>query len=111
MDHVCSTLRRVKTQAAAILLLMSMFLTVNTTPACAQQGSGNIVINSVNLTNFQIVDNVLHANGTVSGMLAGLPFTANITNFALQLVPDDPATQQVECSVLDLELAPIHLTL
>jgi len=69
----------------------------------------NIVITSVNLTNFQIADNVLTAAGTVTGTLAGLPFTTQITNFALNLVPDDPATPAVECSVLHLELAPINL--
>ena len=70
-----------------------------------------LVITGVNLTNFQIVNNVLTATGTVTGTLAGLPFTTQITNFALQLVPDNPATPAVECSVLHLELAPIHLSL
>jgi len=68
-------------------------------------------ITGIQLTNFQVVNNVLTAAGTVTGTLAGLPFTAQITNFALQLVPDDPATPAVECSVLHLELAPIHLSL
>jgi len=54
---------------------------------------------------------VTATGGTISGVLAGLPFTTQITNFALQLVPDDPATPGEECSVLDLELAPIHLSL
>jgi len=71
----------------------------------------NFVINSVQLTNLQVVDNVLHAAGTVTGTLAGLPFTATITDFALQLVPDDPTTPLEECSVLDLELGPINLNL
>jgi len=68
-------------------------------------------ITGVNLTNFTIVDNVLNAAGTVTGTLAGLPFTAQITNFALQLIPDNPATPAEECSVLDLELGPINLNL
>jgi hypothetical protein len=38
------------------------------------------------------------------------PFIGS-SGFALPQVPDDPATQQVECSVLHLELAPIHLAL
>jgi hypothetical protein len=71
----------------------------------------NIAITGVQLTNFQIVDNVLHATGTVTGTLAGLPFTTTISDFALQLVPDDPSTTQVECSVLHLHLDPIHLRL
>jgi len=68
-------------------------------------------ITNVSLSNFQIVDNVLHATGTVKGTLAGLPFTTNITDFALQLLPDDPATPATECSVLHLQLDPIHLNL
>src|SRR5262245_16894928 len=70
----------------------------------------NININNVQLTNFQVVNNVLHAAGTVSGTLAGLPFTTNIADFALRLVPNNPATPAVECSVLDLHLDPIHLS-
>jgi hypothetical protein len=71
-----------------------------------------INITGVNLTDFQIVDGVLTATGTVTGTLAGLPFTADITNFALQLIPDNPDTPDAtECSVLHLELAPIHLAL
>jgi hypothetical protein len=96
--------------ALALLGAFLMFLAVSTTPAGAQQSSGDFVITGVNLTNFRIVDRVLHANGTVTGTLAGLPFTTTITNFALQ-PGDNPATAQVECSVLDLELAPIHLAL
>jgi len=70
-----------------------------------------INITGVQLTNLQVVNNVLQAAGTVTGTLAGLPFTANIANFTLQAIPDDPQTQQTECSVLHLELAPIHLSL
>jgi hypothetical protein len=73
--------------------------------------ANNIEITGVDLTNLQIVDNVLTASGTVTGQLAGLPFTTDITNFALQLVPDDPSTRATECSVLNLELAPINLSL
>lgn len=69
-------------------------------------------ITGVNLTNFQIVNGVLNAAGTVTGTLAGLPFVANIENFALNLIPDDLTTPNAtECSVLHLELAPIHLNL
>lgn len=78
------------------------------TPAAV---TDNITITGVNLTDFAIVDNVLTAAGTVTGTLAGLPFTTTIENFALQLIPDDPETDAVECSVLHLELAPIHLQL
>lgn len=67
----------------------------------------NLNITGVQLRDLQIVNNVLHATGTVTGTLAGLPFTTDITNFALQLVPNTNGT----CSVLDLQLAPIHLNL
>jgi len=71
----------------------------------------NIVITDVNLSNFEIVGNTLEATGTVTGTLAGLPFTTDITNFVLQLIPDDPATPGEECAILNLELAPINLAL
>jgi len=61
-------------------------------------------ITGVNLTNVEIVNGVLTAAGTVTGTLGGLPFTAVIEDFALQL-----PTQATECPVLDLELGPINL--
>jgi hypothetical protein len=93
--------------------LALLFLSLAMLPARevrAQQSDG-IVIQNVNLAGFEIVNNVLKAQGTVTGTLAGLPFTTQFTNFALELVPDNPATPAVECSVLHLELAPIHLAL
>jgi hypothetical protein len=92
----------------SVLLLLAMTIQ---TPDARAQGSGGFDISSVNLTNFQIVGNELQAAGTVTGTLAGLPFTTQIENFVLQLVPDDPSTPAVECSVLNLELAPINLSL
>jgi hypothetical protein len=69
-------------------------------------------ITDVDLSGLNIADGVLTAaEGTVAGTLAGLPFTTDITNFALDLIPDDPGTEQVECSVLDLELGPIDIDL
>jgi hypothetical protein len=71
-----------------------------------------VTITDVNLGDLSIVDGVLTAaEGTVEGTLAGLPFTTDIANFALQLLPDDPETEPVECSVLDLSLAPIDIDL
>ena len=90
----------------SVLLLLAM--TFHARDARAQ-ATGGFDITSVNLTNLQIVGNELRAAGTVTGTLAGMPFISNITNFVLQLVPDDTATPAVECSVLNLELAPIHL--
>jgi len=74
--------------------------------------SGNLVITNIQLTglNFDAAKGLLTATGgTVTGTLAGLPFTTNITNFALQLLPGDATT--AACSVLNLELAPIHANL
>ena len=100
-------------QTKSFATRIALFLLILTLPtaARAQQSSDGFVINSVNLANFQVVNNVLTAQGTVTGTLAGLTFTTAITNFTLQQVADDSSTQQVECSVLHLELAPIHLAL
>src|SRR3954452_5610878 len=46
-------------------------------PAAAFAPAFNIT--GVQLTNFQIIGNVLHAAGTVTGTLAGLPFTTTIS--------------------------------
>jgi len=90
-------------------LVFAVALGFSAPRAEAQALPTGLVINSVNLTNIRIVDNVLRADGTVAGTLAGLPFTTQLTNFALQLVPDDATPPGTECSVLDLALAPIHL--
>jgi len=69
-------------------------------------------ITDVDLTGLSVLNGVLSAaEGTVEGTLAGLPFTTDITNFALQLVSDNPGTPAIECSILSLELAPIDLDL
>lgn len=90
----------------SVLLLLAMTFHA---PDARAQATGGFDITDVTLTDLQIVGDELRAAGTVTGTLAGLPFTTNITNFVLQLVPDNPATPVVECSVLNLELAPIHL--
>lgn len=101
------------TRMVPSLLVATLALAVTTAPAQAQVNAGSgIVIDNVELEGLQIVNGVLTATGgTVTGTVAGLPFTTDITNFALQLVADDPATPAVECSVLDLELGPINLAL
>jgi hypothetical protein len=96
--------------AAALVFAVAVGGIAPSARAQANLDSG-LVINSVNLSNFQIVNNVLKATGTVTGTLAGRNFTTDITNFALQLTPDNPATPGVQCSVLNLELAPINLAL
>ena len=105
-----AVLRRATSLACIRVAVLAFLMTVPAQEVRAQ-GSGGFDITSVNLTNFQIVGTELKADGTVTGTLAGLPFTTDITNFVLQLVPDNPSTPAVECSVLNLELAPIHLSL
>jgi len=75
------------------------------------QAATNIDITGVQLplTGASIDNGVLTIDGgTVTGLLGGLPFTTDITNFELQLLPggNGPA-----CSVLNLELGPINLNL
>jgi len=103
--------RLTRLRTLVLLLLTTFVLAVAGPGARAQQAPNNIRIDSVNLTNVQVVGSTLTADGTVTGTLAGLPFTTNITNFVLQAAPDNPATPAVECSVLDLELGPINLAL
>jgi hypothetical protein len=101
--------RKTRSFATRIALLL-VLLSVPATAARAQ-GSDGFVVTGVNLGRFEVVDNVLTAQGTVTGTLAGLTFTTPITKFALEQVVDDSSTAQTECSVLHLELAPIHLAL
>jgi len=99
----------------SLLLMGALALGFTATPARAQVNPGSsVVINQVNLTGVAIdpVTGILTATGgNVTGTVAGLPFTTDITNFALDLTPDDPATPATECSVLHLALAPINLAL
>jgi hypothetical protein len=99
----------------ALLLVAALAVGTTATPAKAQVNLGSgLVINDINLTGVAIdpVTGILTATGgTVTGTLAGLPFTTTITNFAIDLLPDDPATPGEECSVLHLALAPIDLDL
>jgi len=98
------------------LLLCAVAVGVTAAPAKAQVnlGSGLNITKISDLTGVQIANGKLTATGgKVEGTLAGLPFTTNITNFALQLVPPTvpPAPPAPGCSVLDLELAPIDIDL
>jgi hypothetical protein len=102
--------RTARSFTCAHFALLFALVTLPAAEARAQQADG-IDIQSVNLAGFQVVNGALTAQGTVTGTIAGLPFSTNITNFTLQPVADDPATVQTECSVLHLELAPIHLNL
>jgi hypothetical protein len=78
-------------------------------PAAPAAVADLINITDIDLTDLAIVDGVLTATGTVTGTLAGLPFTAEITDFALELLPD--VTPGTDCAILHLELAPIDIDL
>jgi len=85
-----------------VAVLMAVF-TGAATRAEAQTG---FVIQSINLTgvNLDAATGVLTGTGgTVSGLLEGVQFTTNITNFVL--------SPGGSCAILDLDLAPIHISL
>jgi hypothetical protein len=74
--------------------------------AHAAAAASNINITGVNLTNFQVVNGILQATGTVTGTLAGAPFTTAAT-FALTPVTNSATN----CAILSLDLQPIHISL
>src|SRR5215218_1240830 len=77
----------------------------------AQTVDSGIVVTGVNLEGvaYDPLNGALTATGgTVTGTFLGRPFTTEITNFVLELVP---AGESGACSVLDLELGPIDLDL
>jgi len=102
------------TKLVPSLLLAALAVGVAAAPAKAQTNLGSgLVIDNVDLTgvNFDAATGKLTAaGGTVTGTLAGMPFSTNLTNFALQLVPPGPGAPD-GCSVLDLALAPIDIDL
>jgi len=96
------------------LLVAALTLGVTTTagakPAAAKQKpvDSRIVVDKVALQGVGVANNVLTATGgTVTGTIAGLPFTTDITNFAVELAPAGDGV----CSILNLELAPIDIDL
>lgn len=81
-------------------------------PGPKPAASGNLTVKSIKLsgTTYDAATGLLTATGgTVTGNLAGLPFTTDITKFALQLIPGGGS--QAGCSVLNLALGPIDLSL
>jgi hypothetical protein len=89
---------------AGVAVLVAVF-TGAAAPAQAQINLTAININPQNVT-FNAVTGVLTiANATLEGTLGGAPFKTNITNFVL-----GPSNGN-SCSVLDLELGPIHAEL
>jgi len=67
-----------------------------------------VVINKIQLTGTKLAGDVLTATGgTITGTLAGLPFTTTIDSLSLDLSP----AQATDCAILNLHLAPIHIEL
>ena len=99
------------------LLVAALAVGATTAPAHAQTpGAGaNVVITDIDVDPTDVVFDAATGlltitEGTISGTIAGLPFTTDITNFVLDLTP--PGGSPVgTCSVLDLELGPIDLDL
>ena len=92
-------------------LLVATLAIGMTTPSAQAQSASGVIITDITLPDgLQLVNGVLKApRGTISGTIAGRPFTTDIVNFAVELLP--PANGMGECSVLDLELGPIDLDL
>ena len=85
-------------------------MTVAPAPAAAQTAGTGLIIDNVDLEglSYDPVTGLLTATGgTVSGTFAGFPFTTDVENFVIELLPDDGMGGA--CSVLDLELGPIDL--
>ncbi|HEV2293452.1 MAG TPA: hypothetical protein VGR35_06320 [Tepidisphaeraceae bacterium] len=100
---------------ALVVTALAVGMTTAPAPAQAQaQASGTaIIITDVNLTglNYDAVAGLLTATGgTVTGTFGGLPFTTDVENFVLELLPGGGMGGGA-CSVLDLELGPIDLDL
>ncbi len=92
-----------------LLLVGLCAVGVMSAPAQAQNISSGVIIDAVDLEGLDLVEGVLTATGgTVSGTIGGLPFTTELTNFQLEFI-QPPG--ELGCSILDLELAPIHLNL
>lgn len=95
------------------LLVALLAIGLTAAPAKAQNvGAGaNVVITDVDLDGLAVANGVLTATGgTISGTIAGLPFTTDVKDFALDLVPN-AGTPAGTCAVLDLEIGAISLDL
>ena len=96
----------------SLLITMALAAGVLAAPPARAQNA-NVVVNNIALTGVQpqlvngVLNGVTATGGTVTGTIAGLPFTTNITDFSLDLTPDGGGT----CPVLDLHLAPINLAI
>jgi len=99
-------MRASRRSTLSTLITILVLLAASTNFAAAQQRPGQLTIHSVTLTGFQVVNNTLQAVGTVTGTLAGAPFSTPAL-FNLQ----QAAPTSGQCSVLNLALAPIHISL
>jgi hypothetical protein len=89
---------------AGVAVLVAVF-TGAATPAQAQISLTGITVNPQDVLYNQVTGVLTVTNATLEGTLGGAPFTTTITNFVL-----GPGHGH-SCSVLDLELAPIHADL
>jgi len=89
---------------------VAVLTAVFTSAAPRAEAQTGFVIQTINLKKVHLnaaTGVVRGTGGTVSGLLEGVPFTTNITKFVLS--PSQPGSSS--CSVLDLALAPIHISL
>jgi len=89
---------------------VAVLTAIFTSAAPRAEAQTGFVIQSITIPPARVkvnpVTGVLRATGgTVSGLLQGVPFTTKITDFVLSPGQGD------SCSVLDLKLAPIHISL
>ena len=96
---------------SVLALTVGLFAAPAPAEARINLGSG-VVIDNIDLEGvaFDPTGVLTATGGTVSGTIAGLPFTTDITNFALDLIPG-PDAPSGACSILSLALAPIDLDL
>jgi len=87
---------------------VAVLTAVFTSAAPRAEAQTGFVIQTINLKKVHLnaATGVVRATGgTVTGLLEGVPFTTNITKFVLS------PGQGGSCTVLDLALAPIHISL
>lgn len=92
------------------LLVAALAAGVTAAPAEAQAVRSGVKVEALALDgiNYDAATGLLTATGgTATGTIAGLPFTTDVENFAVQLLPDG----DMACSVLNIELGPIDVDL
>jgi hypothetical protein len=98
------------TSIAGALVLATVATSVAPAQGLKTNASGNLIIKSVQLkgVNLDAATGIITATGTVTGTLAGAPFSTTIDGLTITPLVGDPSGA---CSVLDLHLAPISIRL